>query len=97
MCGKECGTAMMLSPWIEPRERDVKLIFRYKLYGTSNVYLRLYLKTDDGKQQTLFSKAGNYKLTFPEEWSARVLHYRPHLRTTGTVFELIPADFQRKL
>ncbi|CAL1293633.1 unnamed protein product [Larinioides sclopetarius] len=68
----ECGTAVMHSPWLEPRDRETRLVLHYKLYGTSNVYLRLYLKTEAaGGQQTLFSKEGNYKHTFPKEWKSK--------------------------
>ncbi|GBM33261.1 hypothetical protein AVEN_101608-1 [Araneus ventricosus] len=68
----ECGTAVMQSPWLEPRDRETRLVLHYKLYGTSEVYLRLYLKTEDaGGQQTLFSKEGNYKFTFPKEWKSK--------------------------
>ncbi|KAF8783519.1 hypothetical protein HNY73_013673 [Argiope bruennichi] len=76
----ECGIAVMQSPWLEPRDREAKLVLHYKLYGTSEVFLRLYLKTEDaGGQQTLFSKEGNYKFTFPKEWKSKEVVIPPTL------------------
>ncbi|GFS80899.1 MAM domain-containing protein [Nephila pilipes] len=68
----QCGIAVMQSPWLDPRPTATVLKLRYKLYGTSSVYLRLYSKSDDEVgQYTIFSKEGNYKFHFPKEWSTK--------------------------
>ncbi|GFV35444.1 MAM domain-containing protein [Trichonephila clavipes] len=68
----QCGIAIMQSPWLDPRPSPSVLKLNYKLYGTSSVYLRLYLKAEDeAGQYTLFAKEGNYKFDFPKEWSKK--------------------------
>ncbi|GFQ71169.1 MAM domain-containing protein [Trichonephila clavata] len=68
----QCGIAIMQSPWLDPRPSPSVLKLHYKLYGTSSVYLRLYMKAEDeAGQYTLFAKEGNYKFDFPKEWSKK--------------------------
>ncbi|XP_035231965.1 uncharacterized protein LOC118203790 isoform X2 [Stegodyphus dumicola] len=72
-----CGTGILQSPWLQSRNENSWVSFQYKIYGTSDVYLRLYLVQEDNTQQMLFSKTGDYAFTFPETWSSKPVALPP--------------------
>nr|XP_042904246.1 uncharacterized protein LOC107441930 isoform X3 [Parasteatoda tepidariorum] len=68
-----CGVGVITTTWLKPREQEEWMSFNYKIYGTSEVYLRIYLRTADGGggQHQIFSQTGNYAHEFPKSWTER--------------------------